>query len=127
MPSRNRITGNPIPADVRFFFTHASFSYFPGKETPTDGRLRCARELAAAERNGRVAGLSFEWHVDDVDSSEWSDEKPAYVQWACICHDAEGEAVASLGCIDFGRDGEPWSDPYRRVVEAELAAEALTR
>ena len=23
------------------------------------------------------------------------------------------------------RDGEPWGDPYRRIVEAELAIEAL--
>ena len=25
----------------------------------------------------------------------------------------------------FGRDGSPWGDPYRRVVEAELAGQHL--
>lgn len=107
-----------------FFLKHGGYCYGPG-ETPEQGRRRCAKAMAKAESEGRDAGLSFEWRIDDVDSSEWSDEDPAYEQWACICLNAEGEAIASLGCIDFGRDGTPWSDPYRSVVEAELAMEAL--
>lgn len=124
MTTRNLITSK-APEAVRFFFTHAAFSYMPGKETRDEGRARCARELAEAERKGREAGLVFDWTADpDCDSSEWSDEAPAYVQWQCLCY-LNNEIVASLGCIDFGRDGDPWNDPYQRVVEAELAAEAL--
>lgn len=111
----------------QFFLRNAGFSYDPKTETADDGRRRHARDLANAERRGARAELSFGWSIDpDNDSSEWCDEPPAYEQWACVCRDANGIAVASLGGIDFGRDGLPYSDPYRRVVEAELAQEALT-
>jgi hypothetical protein len=37
--------------------------------------------------------------------------------------DKAGKVVQSLGGVDFGRDGDPWGQPYARVVEAELALE----
>jgi hypothetical protein len=108
-----------------FFYEHAGYSVKQG-ETREQGRRRCARELERAERDGSDAGLSFEWKVDrDMDSSDWTDETPAWATWNCCCRDANGEIVASLCGIDFGRDGEPWGNPYRRVVEAELASEGL--
>lgn len=107
-----------------FFLTHAGYSYNPQTETPMQGRRRCARALAWAEMRARDVGASFEWSIDpDVDSSEWSDEEPPYAQWQCIARDASGVVFASLHGIDFGRGKEPWGDPYRRVVEAELASE----
>lgn len=109
----------------RFFLTHAGYSWNPATETKEEGRRRCAKALADAERRGMGAGLSFDWSIDEVDSSDWSDEEPAYAQWKCVCRDANGKFVTSLGVIDFGRDGSPWDSPYRRVVEAELAAEAI--
>lgn len=114
-------------ADVLFFKRHAGYSIAPG-ETREQGRLRCARALADAEARGRDAGLSFEWSVDpDSDSSDWCDEMPTWQVWQCYAHDESGAVVAYMGAVDFGRDGSPHSDPYRRVVEAELAAEALSR
>lgn len=118
-----------LNADQQFFFRHAGYSYDPATETPEQGRARCARcamDLAAAEAFGRAAGLSFDWSVDPyVDSSDWSDDPEPWAQWQCLCYDAAGNVCQSLHAVDFGRDGSPWSDPYRRVVEAELAAEHM--
>ena len=109
-----------------FFYAHAGYSYNPGNETRQQGRRRCARALAQAESDGRDASLSFEWNVDPhCDSSDFSKARPPWQLWYCVCRDANGIVRASLCGIDFGRDGEPWSNPYRRVVEAELASEAL--
>lgn len=109
--------------EQRFFFDRAGWSYGPG-ETPQAGRMRCAVELAAAESRARQEGCSFQWEIDpDIDSREFSNRRPYYALWQCLMRDASGEVVQSLHGIDFGRDKEPWGDPYRRVVEAELAAE----
>ncbi len=112
---------------VAFFYRNAGYSY-PAGATPAQQRahrLNCARHLAAAESWARDAGVSFEWSVDDPQGSrEWSDETPAWASWQCVARDADGISVASLHGIDFGADRDPWMDDYRRVVEAELAAEA---
>lgn len=108
----------------QFFLAHAGFSYGP-EETPAQGRRRCARALASAEKQARDSGMSFEWSLDGHDSTEWTDERdPATPTWQCLARDESGEIVGSLGGVDFG-DGSPWSDPYRRVVEAEIALESL--
>jgi hypothetical protein len=123
----------------QFFLKHAGYSYDPATQSPMQGRIQCARKLAAAERKARDAGISYQWEYDGADSSEWiADNEDGgrncnpWQTWAC-CAIPSGEdadqygtaALASLGGIDFGRDGEPWGNPYRRVVEAELALEAL--
>jgi hypothetical protein len=122
---------NPFKARTpeSFFWKHAGYSYNPtAGETPEQGRRACAVALAAAERAGSDAGLSFDWMIDpDVDSSDWSDDPEPWRQWVCLCRDMDGAVVASLGAIDFGRDGEPLGSDYRRVVEAELASEATTK
>lgn len=127
MPTKRtrRLTG--VSEAVRFFYIHAGWSYNPARETSDKGRRRCASELAMAESCGRPAGLSFEWSIDpDVTSEDWSDERPAWRQWQCHCFDRRGESVGYLGGIDFGPEGSPSGDPYTRVVEAELAREALS-
>lgn len=111
--------------DAAFFWTHSGYSYDPKTETAEQGRKRCAEASADAEANGRAAGLSFEWSVDPhADSREFA-KGPAYELWQCVCHDSDGKILASLHAIDFGRGRDPWGDPYRRIVESELAAEAL--
>lgn len=112
---------------IAFFKRHAGFSYDPKKETAAHGRERCARALVRAEERGHAASLSFDWQTDPfTDSSDFNDEQPAWTLWECICRNEAGKVVASLHGIDFGRDGQPWGDSYRRVVEAELAQEALS-
>ena len=107
-----------------FFLANAGFSYNPETETKIQGRRRCAKGLAKAETWARENGYSFDWSVDPyVDSSEFSDESPAWQLWVCVMYGPEGEHVSSLHAIDFGRDGSPYGDSYKRVVEAELASE----
>lgn len=78
-------------------------------------------EYAVAEAWASDSGYSFSWQHDDVDSSHHSDDERSYPWWTCTMRDDAGNVVASLGCIDFGPDCEPWGDPYRRQVEAEIA------
>lgn len=113
-------------ADQKFFYENAGYSYNPATETQDEGRTRCARELADAEARGRDAGLSFDWSVDQDSDSRDHAKGARYELWQCVCYDAEGKAVAYLGAVDFGRNGSPHSDNYRRVVEAELAQEAIS-
>ncbi|MDE2097386.1 MAG: hypothetical protein KGL39_09095 [Patescibacteria group bacterium] len=42
-----------------FFLEHAGYSYDPAVETKEQGRKRCARDLARAERYGRAQGWSL--------------------------------------------------------------------
>jgi hypothetical protein len=118
---------------TEFFYEHAGYSYDPAKETADQGRERCARELAKAEAYARRAGIEFSWEVDrDCLSSDWLDpsedggrDNSPWYTWICTAYDESGSAMASLGGVDFGRDGSPHGDPYGRVVEAELAAECM--
>ncbi len=110
---------------VRFFMTHAGFSYAPGAETPAQGRYRCARRLAAAESRASRAGYSFDWTPSDEWSSSFNSDAPAWQLWDCIMRDPAGEMITALCAVDFGADGGPQGQPYRRVVEAEIACEVL--
>ncbi len=109
-----------------FFYEHAGWSQSPG-ESKHQGKTRCAKALAKAEARATSNGYSFAWDIDpDSNSSDFSNRKPYYDLWFCLCRDASGHIVASLYAIDFGAGGSPWGQPYRRVVEAELASEALS-
>lgn len=108
----------------QFFREWAGFSYDPAKETPAQGKARGARSLAAAERWAGKRGIEYVWCMDPhIDSSDFSDEKPAWQLWQCALR-YKGRCIASLHGIDFGRDGSPYSNNYARVVQAELADEA---
>lgn len=113
----------------QFFFDHAGYSYDPKKETQYEGQVRCARELAVAETRAQDAGFEYEWSDDWMvgshkeyfgKGSAYEDGEPNTCE-SCVLRDADGEILASLGCIDDADAN------YRRVVEAELAEEALTR
>ena len=109
-------------AMTRFFFENAGYSYDPKRETPQQGKLRCARQLAAAERwLSEQPGHEIEWAVDDhPDRSGIDHDGPLY---GCIVTLAS-EEQASLWGIDLGPEGD-LSDPYARVVVAELASELM--
>ena len=108
-----------------FFFEHAGTSYPAGasEEVKALERVKGAQALARAEHWAWEQGYTFDWSQDHCDSSEWSDELPAYPQWNCAMRAEHHGCVASLGCVDFGRDVEPWGQSYKRVVESELALE----
>jgi len=108
-----------------FFYRFAGYGYDPAKETKRQGRLRGARHLAEAEKWAQAECVGFEWQIDtDSNSASFSKKRPTWSLWSCFMR-GNGECRASLHAIDFGRDGEPWGQPYKRVVEAELALDAM--
>lgn len=107
---------------TEFFYDNAGFSFDPEKETQEQGRMRVAIGLAKAERDASENGVHFQWSHDGMDSSEWIDTDDPWPTWQCVAYDGNGEIVDSICGVDFGRDGDPHSDVYRRVVEAEIAA-----
>lgn len=111
---------------VAFFYEHAGWSYDPVKETSDEGKLRCAQALADAEAKAASAGVQFRWEQDDITNREHgaihSKKVAEYYLWQC-CAYHEGEVIGSLSAVDFGADGEPWGEPYARVVQAEIVSE----
>jgi hypothetical protein len=108
-----------------FFYQHAPWGYRP-TETPETGRQRCAKALAEAEAYATDAGYRFRWEIDhDLTSEDFCDDPNPWCLWICYMLDPEGTVVANLGGVDFGRDVEPWGNPYARVVEAELASDLI--
>lgn len=113
----------------QFFYDNAGHSYDPSTETPEQGRTKGAILLASAERWAHETGYTFRWDIDeDSSSADWIDENEdggeqcnPWQVWACLMLDETGHPVQSLCSIDFGRDGQPWGNSYRRVVEAGLA------
>ena len=122
-----------MQSPYHFFLKHAGCSYGPG-ESKQQGRIRGARTLAKAERDARRGGFSYAWSLDPcVRSDDWKEPNEdggrngdPWQTWQCVMLNAEGHIVNSLHGIDFGRGGVPHGEPYRRVVEAELAIEGLT-
>lgn len=112
-----------------FFFTHAGYSYDAKIETRKQGRMRCAVDLASAERFAQTRDWEFEWESDwSIGShqkfygkdSAYEDSEPGTCE-SCVLRDSDGNALESLGCIDDADSN------YRRVIEAELASEAMYR
>jgi hypothetical protein len=113
-----------LTPDQFFFYQNAGYSYDKTTETAEQGRQRCAKGLAEAETIGQRLDYVFEWEFDqDPDLSWMSDEEREQEHEVLCCRIVDPErpkySLASLCGI---------TDPdynYRRVVEAELAAEAI--
>src|SRR5882724_235445 len=105
----------------RFFWTNAGFSYDPKTETRAQGRRKCARLLAEAEVWAENIGLRFLWEYDDCPDLSFmteTEQLEPHEVLVCIARYPDGAIAGSLcGIVDADAD-------YRRVVEAELAAEA---
>lgn len=116
-----------LTKDQLFFYEHAGYGHDPKTQTAEQGRVEYAIALALAEEQAKGLGWEFEWtndwgvgsHKDYYGAGScYEDSEPNTCEF-CVCKDENGETLASLGCIDDAtRD-------YRRVVEAELASEAL--
>lgn len=102
-----------------FFYDEAGYSYGQG-ESPEAGRVRCAKSLAKAEQYAQNLGWEYEWRNDnDADLSWLAEGETIETCEGCILRDSSGDILESLwGIADA-------SDNYRRVVEAELAGDAL--
>lgn len=108
---------------LQFHYEHGGFCYDPATERPEDGRARCALAAAGAEAWAREQGIEFrwedDWHIGDH-AAEFPDAYDDGGPETCeMCGAWLGdECLAALGCIDDA------TDEYRRVIEADLAAEA---
>jgi hypothetical protein len=117
---------------IKFFEEHAGWSYDPKTETSEEGRHSNAIALALAEAQAKKEYLSYVWTYDDIDTSSFEDTDNPHVLWICALmpenetYNCGIPALASLGGIDLGADGRPCSDPYAKVIEAELALEYLS-
>jgi hypothetical protein len=115
------------PTAYAFFYEHAGYSHDPKTETAEAGRARGATALAAAEAAAAERGWAYEWENDpETSAADYGDEDGEYDYPAdqefsgCVLRDANGKVLGSLWGID---DADP--NGYGRVVEAELALEAL--
>ena len=107
------------PAEL-FFFDRAGYSYDPKTETATQGRWRGALALADAERRARENVWTAEWEPDVWPHGHAGCDCEHLEHMSCVLYDRRGVVLASLGSIcGAGQNG------YARVVEAELALEAL--
>lgn len=134
---RNPFNSTKQPAEY-FFWKHAGYSYDPKTQTPEERRKECAKRYAVAERWASENDVQFQWEQDSETDALFRDTDNPYQLWRCICCQGD-EIVAVLGGIDLGRNGSPYPygvgvlgnptahtrDPYARVVEAELALEAM--
>lgn len=81
-------------------------------------------KLAEAEQWAHDQGHTFTWRddwevLDHTEEYDGYDTEPSTCEWVEIVN-AEGDPIGpSLGCVDDA------SDDYRRVIEAELAWEAM--
>lgn len=133
----HRVIADEVSAKaVRFFATHAGYSY--GAETVEWARFRCGVELAEAEAWFQVretadwspepGSLSFQWEPDaDYFADDEEGEDAPGIGWSCLLvrlnDDNSVDVVQSLHGITFAGDGYPDGQDYKRVVEAELASE----
>ncbi len=120
-------------AAVAFFLREAGYSCSPG-ESEAVARTRGARSLAYAEAEAQRRGWTVRWE-DDPDGWESlrSDVRQGYISesdakevveiLSAVLRDSDGEVLASVGNVQFSRG--PLAQRYGRVVEAELAQEAL--
>lgn len=114
---------------AKFFYDNAGFAYDPKVETEEQGHERCAKMLAEAEALASAEGCWFDWQYDHdgcigcdcgSDDCACSTGEPHEVLWCAMREGTEpGLVLASLGSIC-----NPTRE-YRRVVEAELALEAM--
>lgn len=101
-----------------FFYEHAGYNYQPAAETETQGRARCAADLAIAEDWAADEDCREEW-VPDEDGG-YHDEEPAEEYWGCVVTHPDGESESLWGIGDPSRE-------YRRVVGAEMASLLMDR
>jgi len=101
--------------DQQFFYDHAGYHRYSTSETNEQAHIRCAVTLAEAEKRLRIEGWHFEWSV--------SDENDKLYRWEAKLLDRNGHVLTSAShcgpCVSLA------DSTYRRVVEAELAVDAL--
>lgn len=124
-PEPGTVEPATAPADLtpaeRFMWEHAGWSYDPKRETSEEGRVRCARELAAAEQALKDAGWEYEVVNDPF---EYPGNAPRDVgPWSGIVLRDGG--VLRYEFALWGIDTPSAEGDYGRTVAAGLALEAM--
>lgn len=104
----------------QFFYDNAGYSYDPKTETKEQGKVRCAVDLARAAHYAiDQPDWHFEWGQDDQPCECGEPNCDHLVEYCQLC---DGDnLLESLSGISGA------TDEYRRVVEAELALEAMNK
>jgi hypothetical protein len=131
------VAADPVKAErVRFFYRNAGY-HTGGDETEQVARFRCGLRLAAAEEwyddnaaddygEHGYGALRFMWHEGGVYDHDYSDMPET--SWVCVLQEYGSggwQTQGGIAGVTFGGDGAPWGDPYKRVIEAEMAAELM--
>lgn len=122
------MTTETLNKQEQFFYDNGSYSY-SGTQTPEQGHIESAKALANAESLAAERGLIFEWMQDDepcIGCECGSDDCPCFtgephmVEVCELWNENHDDCIASLCGICEA------TSEYRRVIEAELALEALS-
>jgi hypothetical protein len=108
----------PTAKAITFFAKHAGYAARSG-ESRAQAKRRAGKALARAEAEASARGWRVEWEGDpELPDHDIADYEPKEVLGA-VLRDQHGHVLASLwGIMDPSRN-------YARVIEAELALEAL--
>ena len=106
----------------QFFFDNAGVGWNPQTETKQEGQARGAAELAKAMHYALDKGWTFEWGADDQRCNCGKKNCGHTVEYCQLEDASNGNHI--LGSLS-GICGA--TAAYRRVVEAELALEAMHR
>ena len=112
---------------IEFFMDHAGYAKPPGRMACARGLAKAEAALTAAIRAGTVR---VRWEPDEYDDDECDAlimrriESGEWEAAGCILETKCSECGAWQVRADLWGIVGPVDDPYRRVVEAELAEEA---
>lgn len=119
---RSVFSGERHAESVQFFAYNTSGACNPAVETQEEATFRYACRLRDAEEWLMMQDdAEVDW-MTDTDADRYGIEHDGPL-WAVVM--VGGGERNSLGGIDFAEDGDPWTDDYARVIEAELALELM--
>ena len=108
---------------VAFFKKHAGYAQRSG-ETAAQAKTRGAKSLARAEAEASARGWRYKWEDEIEADLSLEDESDISEVLMVALYDEHGNVLLSLGSVTLGHDSAA-NRAYKRVIEAELADEAL--
>lgn len=120
---RARAVKQLTPTEL-FFYDHAGYCYDSKRETEEQGRIRCAKQLAEAESIAARLNYEYEWDWDECPDLSWMDEEERAKEHEVLCCRIVDPSNRKYSIASLCGITDPDSN-YRRVIEAELASEAI--